>query len=204
MAALGSANAGCTYFGTLFDPVVLAARAVSVSVDARGKEEVADDVAIEASCQTRLLRDDQAEWAGVTPLVFARHPVLVGTVKSALARRRAEQLMREDPRIRSLANELVVIRKPGDGGNFVEDRADRHLRRGIDQHALADGERARGVDGRRPVPARGQDGGGENPVSRRREIRQIPSSCRAAGEMRRGRGRNCPRCIRPIPPHLQP
>ncbi len=122
MAALGLAGAGCTYFNTFFDPIALAAKAVSISVDVRSKEEVANDVAIETSCQTRLLQDDKAEWAGVTPLVFAQHLVLVGAVKNELARRRAERLMREDPNVRSLANELVVIRKPGDEGSFMEDR----------------------------------------------------------------------------------
>lgn len=115
---LSFVGAGCAYI----DPVVLAAKAVTISVDARTQEEVENDVAIETSCHADFLQDDKAEWVSVTPLVFAQHVVLVGAVKSETARRRAETLLRQDRRIRSLANELVVIRGPGDEGDFVEDK----------------------------------------------------------------------------------
>lgn len=119
LSTLGLTIPGCGYI----DPVVLAAKAVSISVDARTQEEVENDVAIEASCHASLLQDDKTEWVSVTPLVFAQHVVLAGAVKSETARRRAETLLRQDGRIRGLANELVVIRVPGDEGNLVEDKA---------------------------------------------------------------------------------
>lgn len=116
--AFGFVTVGCAYV----DPFVLAAKAVSISVDARTQGEVENDVAIETSCHASLLQDDKTEWVSVTPLVFAQHVVLAGAVKSETARQRAETLLRQDTRIRSLANELVVIRAPGDEGDFVEDK----------------------------------------------------------------------------------
>lgn len=111
--------AGCAFI----DPLVLAAKGISISVDARTKEDVEHDVAIETSCHADLLRDNETEWIGVKPLVFARHVVLAGTVKTEAARVRAEKLLREDRRIQRLVNALRVIRKPGDEGSFFEDTA---------------------------------------------------------------------------------
>lgn len=105
------------------DPFVLAAKGISISVDARTQEDVETDIAIETSCHRDLLRDEKTEWVSVTPLVFARHVVLVGAVKTEAARVRAEKLLRQDRRIVRLVNELTVIRKPGDDGSFIEDRA---------------------------------------------------------------------------------
>lgn len=119
LLSLLTGPAGCAFI----DPFVLAAKGVSISIDARTKEDVENDVAIEASCHADLLRDDKTEWVGVTPLVFARHVVLAGAVKTDAARVRAEKLLREDQRIQRLVNALTVIRKPGDEGNFLEDTA---------------------------------------------------------------------------------
>ena len=119
LAFLLASLAGCAFI----DPFVLAAKGVSISIDARTKEDVENDVAIETSCHADLLRDDKTEWVGVKPLVFARHVVLAGTVKTEAARVRAEKLLREDRRIQRLVNALKVIHKPGDEGSFLEDTA---------------------------------------------------------------------------------
>lgn len=111
--------AGCAFI----DPFVLAAKGISISMDARTQEDVKHDIAIETSCHAELLRDNETEWIGVKPLVFARHVVLAGTVKTETARIRAEKLLREDRRIQRLVNTLTVIRKPGDEGSFLEDTA---------------------------------------------------------------------------------
>lgn len=111
--------AGCAFI----DPLVLAAKGISISMDARTQEDVEHDIAIETSCHAELLRDNETEWIGVKPLVFARHVVLAGTVKTETARIRAEKLLREDRRIQRLVNTLTVIRKPGDEGSFLEDTA---------------------------------------------------------------------------------
>lgn len=117
LLSLLAGAAGCAFI----DPLVLAAKGIAISVDARTKEDVENDVAIEISCHADLLRDNKTEWIGVKPLVFARHVVLAGTVKTEAARVRAEKLLREDPRIQRLVNALKVIREPGDEGSFLED-----------------------------------------------------------------------------------
>ncbi len=111
--------AGCAFV----DPFVLAAKGISISMDARTQEDVEHDIAIETSCHAELLRDNETEWIGVKPLVFARHVVLAGTVKTEAARARAEKLLREDRRIQRLVNALTIVRKPDDEGSFLEDTA---------------------------------------------------------------------------------
>jgi hyperosmotically inducible protein len=88
-------------------------------MDVRTKAEVTADAEIGAGASRRLLDDRQAEWAGVSVLVFAQHVVLAGAVKSAEVKKRVEEAVLRDKRIRSLKNELLV----GDGGNFVRDTA---------------------------------------------------------------------------------
>ncbi|MBI3041905.1 MAG: hypothetical protein HYY78_03665 [Betaproteobacteria bacterium] len=62
------------------------------------------------------------EWKGVTVLTFARHVVLAGAVKSDDAKTLVGEIIRKDKRIRSLVNDLVVIRKKGDDGDLVTDK----------------------------------------------------------------------------------
>jgi hyperosmotically inducible protein len=88
-------------------------------MDARTKAEVQADVDIVASANKRLLDDKKAQWKGVSVLAFAQHVVLAGAVKTAAARQRVEEVVRQDKRLRSLANELQV----GDVGSFVRDTA---------------------------------------------------------------------------------
>ena len=101
------------------NPLSILGRAVTTAMDVRTKDEVADDVDIAASGSKRLLEDKRAEWAGVSLLVFARRVVIAGAVKNAGARKAVEAVVRQDKRIRSLANELLV----GDVGSLVKDTA---------------------------------------------------------------------------------
>lgn len=119
LVLLSAGLAGCAFV----DPFVLAAKGISISADARTKEDVENDIGIEISSNAELLRDNETEWISVKPLVFARHVVLVGTVKTEAARLRAEKLLREDRRIQQVVNALKVIREPGDEGSFLEDAA---------------------------------------------------------------------------------
>jgi osmotically-inducible protein OsmY len=86
-------------------------------MDVRTKAEVTADTEISAGASKRLLDDKKAEWAGVTVLVFAQHVVLAGAVKTAEVKKRVEELVKQDKRIRSLKNELQV----GDAGSLARD-----------------------------------------------------------------------------------
>jgi osmotically-inducible protein OsmY len=88
-------------------------------MDVRSKAEVTADGEISAGASKRLLDDKKAEWAGVTVLVFAQHVVLAGAVKTAEVKKRVEELVKRDKRIRSLKNELLV----GDVGSLARDTA---------------------------------------------------------------------------------
>jgi hyperosmotically inducible protein len=101
------------------NPLSVLGKVVTTSMDVRTKAEVTADAEIGAGASRRLLDDRQAEWAGVSVLVFAQHVVLAGAVKSAEVKKRVEEAVLRDKRIRSLKNELLV----GDGGNFVRDTA---------------------------------------------------------------------------------
>lgn len=101
------------------NPLSIVGRAVSTAMDVRTKAEVAADTEIAAGASKRLLEDKRAEWSGVTALVFARHVVLAGAVKSAEARNIVEEVVRRDKRIVSLKNELLA----GDVGSLVRDTA---------------------------------------------------------------------------------
>lgn len=102
---------GAFFIGTAsgqLNPFSAIGRAVSTSMDARTKAEVTADAEIAAGASKRLLDDKKSEWAGVTVLVFAQHVVLAGAVKSAEVKKRVEEVVRRDGRIRSFANELLV------------------------------------------------------------------------------------------------
>lgn len=101
------------------NPLSALGRVVSTTMDARSKDEVAADTEIGASASKQLLEDKGAEWAGVTVLVFQRHVVLAGAVKTAEVQKRVEELVRKDKRIRSLDNELRV----GNVGSLARDTA---------------------------------------------------------------------------------
>jgi len=88
-------------------------------MDMRSKAEVTADAEISAGASKRLLDDKKAEWAGVTVLVFAQHVVLAGAVKTDAVKKRVEELVKQDKRIRSLKNELQV----GDVGSLARDTA---------------------------------------------------------------------------------
>lgn len=105
------------------NPLTIVGRAVSTALDVRTKTEVKNDVEIAASANKRLLDDKRAEWSGVSLLVFAQHVVLAGAVKSDEAKKTVEAVVRKDERIRSLVNDLVVIKKAGDEGSLVKDTA---------------------------------------------------------------------------------
>ena len=94
-------------------------KVVSTSMDARTKAEVTADADIGAAASKRLLDSKKADWAGVTVLVFAQHVVLAGAVKTAQVKQLVEDIVRQDKRIRSLKNELLV----GDAASFARDTA---------------------------------------------------------------------------------
>jgi osmotically-inducible protein OsmY len=101
------------------NPFSVLGRVVTTAMDARSKAEVTADTEISAGASKRLLDDKKAEWAGVTLLVFAQHVVLAGSVKTAEAKKRVEEVVKRDIRIRSLKNELLT----GDAGNLAHDTA---------------------------------------------------------------------------------
>jgi len=90
------------------NPLSILGRVVTTSMDVRTKAEVTADTDIGAGASKRLLDDKKAEWAGVTVMVFAQHVVIAGAVKSAEVKKRVEELVKQDKRIRSLKNELLV------------------------------------------------------------------------------------------------
>jgi osmotically-inducible protein OsmY len=101
------------------NPFSILGRVVTTTMDARTKAEVTADTEIGAGASKRLLDDKKAEWAGVAVLVFAQHVVLAGAVKTAEVKKRVEEIVKRDARIRSLRNELLV----GDGGSLARDTA---------------------------------------------------------------------------------
>ena len=101
------------------NPLSVLGKVVTTSMDARSKAEVTADTEIAAGASKRLLDDKKAEWAGVTVLVFAQHVVIAGAVKSAEVKKRVEEVVRRDARIRSLKNELLV----GDMASLARDSA---------------------------------------------------------------------------------
>ena len=102
-----------------FNPLTAIGKIVTTSMDARSKAEVSADTEIGAGASKRLLDDKKAEWAGVAVLVFARHVVLAGAVKTEAVKKRVEELVKQDKRIRSFKNELQV----GDVGSLARDTA---------------------------------------------------------------------------------
>ena len=101
------------------NPFSVLGKVVTTSMDARSKAEVTADAEIGAGASKRLLDDRKSEWAGVTVLVFAQHVVLAGAVKTDAVKKRVEETVRRDARIRSLKNELLV----GDLGSLARDTA---------------------------------------------------------------------------------
>lgn len=102
-----------------FNPLSIVGKVVTTSMDARTKAEVSADTEISAGASKRLLDDKKSEWSGVTVMVFAQHVVLAGAVKSAEVKKRVEEVVKSDKRIRSLKNELLV----GDLGSLPKDTA---------------------------------------------------------------------------------
>ncbi len=101
------------------NPLSILGKVVTTSMDARTKAEVTADTEISAGASKRLLDSKKAEWAGVTVLVFAQHAVVAGAVKTAEVKKLVEEIVRQDKRIRSLKNELLV----GDLGSLARDTA---------------------------------------------------------------------------------
>jgi osmotically-inducible protein OsmY len=106
-----------------FNPLTIVGKAVSTALDVRTKAEVKNDVDIAASANKRLLDDKRAEWSGVSLLVFQQHVVIAGAVKSDEAKKIVETVVAKGEHIRSLTNDLAVIKKAGDEGSLVKDTA---------------------------------------------------------------------------------
>ena len=105
------------------NPFSILGRAVTTTLDVRTKAEVTADTEIGAGGSKRLLDDKRAEWAGVTMHVFAQHVVLAGAVKTAEVKKRVEELVKQDKRIRSLKNELQVGGAGSSAGGTARDLA---------------------------------------------------------------------------------
>ncbi len=106
---------GCAFQALAFDPVTgVISKGISTALDVRSKSDVKADVEIDASLTKRLLDQKGEDFKNVSLLVFARHGVLVGFVRGADTRRKAEELARGDKRLKSLRNE-IQIGKPGGG-----------------------------------------------------------------------------------------
>lgn len=101
------------------NPLSILGRVVTTSMDIRTKAEVSADTEIGAGASKRLLEDKKSEWAGVTVMVFAQHVVLAGAVKSGEVKKRVEEIVKRDARIRSLRNELLA----GDVASLARDTA---------------------------------------------------------------------------------
>jgi osmotically-inducible protein OsmY len=123
LVALGGALSGLLLFSGLapaqVNPLSILGKVVTTSMDARTKSEVTADAEISAGASKRLLDDKKSEWAGVSVLVFAQHVVLAGAVKTEEVKKRVEDVVRRDKRIRTLKNELLV----GDLGSLARDTA---------------------------------------------------------------------------------
>ncbi len=121
--ALAATLSGLLFFSTLafaqVNPFSILGKVVTTSMDARTKAEVTADAEISAGASKRLLDHKQAEWAGVTVLVFAQHAVIAGAVKSAEVKKLVEEIVKRDPKLRSTRNELLV----GDIGSLARDTA---------------------------------------------------------------------------------
>jgi osmotically-inducible protein OsmY len=103
-----------------FDPLSVAGSAVSTAMDVRSKTEVKNDVEIDAALTKKLLEAKGDDFKDVSALVFAQRVVLVGYAKNEDARRKAEELVKADKRIRSLANDIVIGAPSGNmAGNLV-------------------------------------------------------------------------------------
>lgn len=91
------------------DPLTsLVSKAVSTTLDVRTKGEVSTDTEITASVNKALLEDKKTEWKGVSLLIFAQHAVIAGSVKDEAMRKRVQEIIARDERIRSLKNELRI------------------------------------------------------------------------------------------------
>ena len=93
--------------------------AISTAMDVRTKAEVANDTEISAGASKRLLDDKGSEWTGVKVLVFQQHAVIAGAVKTEAVKKRVQEVVAQDRKIRTLKNELLV----GDVGSFASDTA---------------------------------------------------------------------------------
>ncbi len=92
-----------------FDPITSAiSKGVATAMDVRSKDEVKADVEIDATATKKLVDQKGDDLKSVSFLVFARHGVLVGFARNNEAKRKAEDLVKGDRRLRSLKNDVVV------------------------------------------------------------------------------------------------
>ncbi|OGA03624.1 MAG: hypothetical protein A3H35_09940 [Betaproteobacteria bacterium RIFCSPLOWO2_02_FULL_62_17] len=116
-ALLGALLLAPPFDASAQDPVTgILSRAISTAMDARSKQEVENDIAIDASLMRRLLENKGDDLKDVSTLVFAQHLVLAGAVKTAAHKQAAEKLAAQDKRIRSIKNDLLI---GGDTGSMV-------------------------------------------------------------------------------------
>jgi len=90
---------------------------VSTTLDVRTKAEVTADTEIGAGASKRCWMTRRRSGPASRLLVFAQHVVLAGAVKTEEVKKRVEELVKRDARIRSLKNELVA----GGAGSLARD-----------------------------------------------------------------------------------
>lgn len=121
--ALPLLTVGYTLPAQAFLDAILTApiKVINAAIDARTAAEIADDNAISAKANARLLDHDDADWASISILIFARHVVLTGAVETRAQKTLVEKVVGEDKKIRSLHNEIVVTTKDAEDGDLVDD-----------------------------------------------------------------------------------
>lgn len=107
-----------------FDPITtVLGKGISTALDVRTKEEVKEDISIDVAVTRMFVEQKGDQFKNISLLVFARHGVLVGFAANAEARRKAEQLVKGEKRLRSLTNKIMVGTANGNfGSNLVLDK----------------------------------------------------------------------------------
>lgn len=105
-----------------FDPLTsIIGKGISTAMDVRSKDDVKEDVALDASITKKLLDQKGDAFKDVSVLVFDRSAVLVGFSPNEDAKRKAESLARE-ARPRTLKNDIIIGKASGSlASNAVTD-----------------------------------------------------------------------------------
>lgn len=124
------AGSCCVLPARAFDPLTgVISKGISTALDVRTANEVKLDVEIDTALSKRFFDHKGEDFKYVSVLVFARHGVLVGFVRDAETRRKAEGLVRGDKRLKSLRNDIQVGKAGGGmaGDTLLEKKIDLKL-----------------------------------------------------------------------------